>query len=160
MKYELFYLIGASKESAVPKIKDHISALVKDLGGVFEEKEIVEKRKLAYDINHERQGIYVAQRFELENVENIKELNSKLNLYPDIFRFIISKADELPELKTKEEREKQFVVQDNKKVLPKKEIQNKKEVDKNERPAKNKDMNERPALKEDIDKKLEELLNI
>jgi small subunit ribosomal protein S6 len=162
MKYELFYLIGISKESEVPTIKDAISSLVKSLDGVFEEKEVVEKRKLAYDIKHERQGIYVAQRFELENIENIKELNTKLNLNQDILRFIISKADELPELKTKEEREKQFANQENRRSLPKKESFSEKkasqESEKN-KPAKNAPK-EPTASKEDIDKKLEEILNI
>jgi small subunit ribosomal protein S6 len=167
MKYELFYLIGISKESDVPKIKDEVSALVKSLGGVFEEKETVEKRRLAYDIKHEKQGIYIAQRFELDNLENLQELNNKLNLRSDVFRFIISKADELPGLRTKEEREKQSLSQTNRKPSLKKETPlEKKSFHKSEK-MKNasaseieKSQKETSASKEDIDKKLEEILNI
>lgn len=158
MQYELFYLIGASYEADVPKIKDEISALVKSLGGVFEEKETIERRRMAYDVKHEKQGFYIAQRFELENLENLQELNNKLNLRSDVFRFIISKADELPELKTKEEREKQSFSQNTRKPMLKKENPSEKKMPIKSEQAK--PIEETAASKEDIDKKLEEILNI
>ncbi len=162
MRYELFYLIGASKEAEVPKIKDEVSALIKSLDGVFEEKETVERRRLAYDVKHERQGFYIAQRFELENIENIKEIMQKLNLRADIYRFIISKADELPELKTKEERESQSLSQNSRRTSTKKEKPAEKKVsgEPEKKLEQKKTPVESPASKEDIDKKLEEILNI
>src|SRR5512138_3653046 len=80
MRYELFYLIGASREADADKIKEEIDKMVAETGAVFEEKETREKRKLAYEIRHETHGIYIARRFEMEQ-EKIADLQKKLNLY-------------------------------------------------------------------------------
>jgi ribosomal protein S6 len=156
MRYELFYLIGASKEAQVPEVKKRIEEIVKKFGGIFEPKETLEKRRLSYDIKRDTHGIYIAQRFNLEEIENIKEINHKLNLDNGILRFIISRTDELPELKSKEERmiemekkEKEAINEDKKKEksenLPK-EVSDQKKT-------------ENP-VSEKIDQKLEEILNI
>lgn len=165
MRYELLYLVGASKEAELPKIKEGIEGLVKELGGVLEEKEVIEKRRLAYDIKHEGHGIYVAQRFELENPENLEELKNKLNLNQDVFRFMISKASELPELKTKEERERQHSdreasMKNDQKEEKKEETKKSEEPKKKESPSPEKKEEKKPETEEDIDKKLEEILNI
>jgi len=104
MKYELFYLVAGSKEADLEAIKVGAQEIVTAEGGVFEEKEVAEKRKLAYQIKHETHGVYVARRFELEDPTKIQDITRKLNLYTSILRSVISRADELPELKTKEER--------------------------------------------------------
>ena len=104
MQYEIFYLIGASKESDREKIKAQTEAIVKEAGGIFLEKEVIEKRKLAYQIKHESHGFYLARRFDLEEKEKLQEINKKINLYPEVLRFILSRAQDLPEMKTREER--------------------------------------------------------
>ena len=106
MQYELFYLVGASKEAELEKIKQEVAALVTSEGGVFEEKQVVEKRKMSYEIKHENRGLYVAQRFNLEDTEKMQAIIRKLTLYTEILRSIITKTDELPELTSREEREK------------------------------------------------------
>ncbi len=164
MRYELFYLIGASKEAEVARIKEEIQKMIEELGGVFEKKETQEKRRLAYDIKHEGHGIYIAQRFELSSTEKLEEIKNKLNLNQDIFRFMISRADELPELTTKEERENQTKKEE-------KEIQ---ERTSEQAPTKKETLapeksraketapipESKEEKEEDIDKKLEEILNI
>jgi ribosomal protein S6 len=149
MQYELFYLIAGSKESELVKIREAVKKILAEEGAVFEPKETTEKRRLAYKVKHETFGIYTALRFTLEDKEKFRAINRKLNLYTEVIRFIISRADELPELLSREERiaageraaqkEKQMEI---KKVVaePKKEFE--------------------PVEKEDIDKKLEEILNI
>jgi len=104
MKYELFYLIGASKEAEIEKVRQSVSDIVLKSGGVFEEKETMEKRKLSYRIKRETHGIYIAQRFELEDNQKLSDIIQKMNLNSEILRSIINRADELPELKSKEER--------------------------------------------------------
>ena len=103
MRYELFYLIGAQKEADLERIKGEVNQMVLTEGGVIEEKATQERRKLAYEIKHQAFGFYVTIRFEMAP-EKIAEISRKLNLYGDVLRFIVSRADELPELKTKEER--------------------------------------------------------
>ena len=159
MRYELFYLVGASKEAELPKIKSDVSGIVAAQGGVIEEKETLEKRRLSYEIKHENQGIYIAQRFEMEK-EKIKDMLAKLNLYTGVLRFTVSRADELPELKTKEERiaEAQAAPREREVVEAKKE---KKEKEAEPKEAEPKEAGEKkPESQEDMDKKLEEILNI
>jgi len=162
MQYELFYLVGSSKEGELETIKKEVSEIVVSEGGVFEEKQTEEKRKLSYEVKHETHGIYLAQRFEMEEPSKIQEINRKLNLATSVLRFIISKADELPELLSKEERkakasnaEVKVKPVEKKEVAPKKEeeIKTPKEEVKLESEVKK-------EIEEDIDKKLEEILNI
>lgn len=157
MQYEIFYLIGATREAEVPKIKDKVREIITSVDGKFAEKETLEKRRLSYKVKHETHGIYIAQRFELEETENLKSINSKLNLIGEILRFIISKAAELPELKTKEERmreatQKKVFVESRKPAIKKEEKQAEK------KPSESKETDK--EKQEDLDKKLEEILNI
>ncbi|MFH0969512.1 MAG: 30S ribosomal protein S6 [Patescibacteria group bacterium] len=114
MIYELCYLVGESKEQDLPRIKEEVSGIISKEGGKWLEPRIDEKRKMAYKVGKEVRGIYVAQRFEISKEESesdeiknpIDSINRKMNLYKDVLRFIIIKADELPELKAREIREK------------------------------------------------------
>lgn len=157
MTYELFYLVAGSKENELGKIKDAVKKIVAEEGGVFEVKETTEKRRLAYQIKHETHGIYSAQRFNLEDTEKFRTINRRLNLYPEVLRFLLSRSDELPELQTREERISASVKQEQRKVKfsePKKDPVKEKSV-KGESAS-----DVKPAKDEDIDKQLEEILNI
>lgn len=173
MQYELFYLIGSSKEGDLDKIKKEVAEIVTQEGGAFEEKQTEEKRKLSYEVKHESHGIYIAQRFELEELDKIQEINRKMNLYNGILRFIITKADELPELLSKDERKAKaasIAAKQNKpsekpartgkptkETKPAEEKKESKPAEAKEAPAKKEEAKE---SNEDIDKKLEEILNI
>lgn len=154
MKYELFYLIGASKEAEIEKVRQSVSDIVLKSGGVFEEKETLEKRKLSYRIKRETHGIYIAQRFELEDNQKLSDIIQKMNLNSEILRSIINRADELPELKSKEERiaeQEKRSASSNEKPKP---------VEKTHALENKKPKKEKGEVEEDIDKKLEEILNI
>jgi small subunit ribosomal protein S6 len=175
MRYELFYLVGASKEAELEKIKSEVTAIVTAQGGVFEEKETLEKRRMAYEIKHETHGIYTAKRFKMDS-EKINEVVGKLNLHTGVLRFVISRADELPELRSKEERiadaerssreSSSETTREEKeaprKVAKKKEIVEEKVKEKEEtrEEASGEKKEEKSDSREDIDKKLEEILNI
>jgi len=178
MQYELFYLVGASKEAELPKIKAEVAELVASSGAVFEEKQVTEKRKMAYEIQRENRGFYVAQRFNLEEQDKIQSITRKLNLYAAILRSLIVRTDELPELTSREEREAKSKTEpkfETKKPLagqairPESEGKIKEavpaEVKKEENPPAggetiDKTPEERKLDEADIDKKLEEILNI
>lgn len=154
MKYELFYLVGASKEAEIEKIRQSVSDIILKNEGVFEEKETLEKRKLSYKVKRENHGIYIAQRFELEDNQKLSDIVQKINLNPEVLRFIISRADELPELKSKEER----IADQEKRSIS---IEKQKPVEKPSIPEAKKPKKEtKEKTEEDIDKKLEEILNI
>jgi len=171
MIYELFYLVGASKESELDNIKKEVEKTVVDLGGVFLEKETLEKRRLSYMVKKENHGIYIARRFELENTENLQEIIAKLNLNGNILRYIMSKADELPALQSKEERMNETAKKESnqkmreatKPIAKKENAPVKKVIEEkiDETPAN--EETKTPTEKmtdDDIDKKLEEILNI
>lgn len=164
MQYELFYLVGANKEGELEAIKKEVSEIVTLEGGVFKEKQTEEKRKLSYEVKHQTHGIYIAQRFDLEDPTKVQEINRKLNLYVNILRFIISKADELPELLSKEERKaKSASAESQQKAFEKKEVKEETQEKKFEAPKKEAGAEEKNITakeEDDIDKKLEELLNI
>ena len=158
MRYELFYLIGASREADAEKIKGEVGKIAEEAGAVFEEKETVEKRKMSYQIKHETHGIYIAQRFELEP-EKIQEISTRMNLHPGVLRFIISRADKLPELRSKEER----ISEANARPVREESKVEEAKAKKKEEPKKKveaKPEEKTPVSKDDIDKKLEEILNI
>ncbi|NTU66949.1 MAG: 30S ribosomal protein S6 [Candidatus Moranbacteria bacterium] len=167
MRYELLFLVGTSKETELEKIKKDVYEIIESNGGAFEEKEVIEKRKLAYEVSHETHGSYVARRFNLDESDKMSDINTKLNLYTGVLRFMISKASELPELKTKEERmgiakeaeekEAASMAREQKEEAEKKEASEKKEeVQEIKKEKKKKTV----AEQEDIDKKIEEILNI
>ncbi len=126
MEYELFYLIGESREVDLEKIKKMVKKVVTDEGGSFSEEELEERRKLAYPIRHEKRGTYITSRFSLsvgeKETKTIDKIIRKLNLSGEILRFLIVKAENLPSLakrkKTIEEREKEIGV---KRIVAKKE---------------------------------------
>lgn len=163
MQYELFYLIGGTREADLEKIKVDAEKIVTEAGGVFQEKTTIEKRRLSYEVKHETHGIYIARRFELEEAEKLQDITRKLNLNVDIMRFILSRAEELPELKSKEERINEAQNREKRAENVNKEKMIEKEEKKSSPAApvaKKKDVKEEKAKDEDIDKQLEEILNI
>jgi ribosomal protein S6 len=153
MLYELNYLVGESREADLEKIKKEVADIVAGEEAKFIEPQIAEKRKLAYKVEKDIKGIYIAQRFEVEQGEMdaekpdiISRLTRKLNLNQNIFRFLIVKADDLPELKSREQRAKEQVRIQEKPAAKREPVKTVKK--------------EKVKTETDIDEKLDELLNI
>ncbi len=110
MEYEILYLVGESQEENFKKIKTKVEEIIVQAQGKFLKGEWIEQRKLAYPIQHERRGTYIARRFILPNKDERNEdrkmagkdiignITKKLNLQDNLLRFIIVKAEELPPL--------------------------------------------------------------
>ena len=109
--YELFYLVLDSKESDMSDIRKRVEEIVSEFGGTFLPEETEEKRNLAYEIRKERRGTYVARRFTLpapgdepftegqETSNPVESVDGKLRLLDGVARFLIVRAERLPELK-------------------------------------------------------------
>jgi len=119
IEYELFYLVGESKDAELSRIRQEVADLVTSVGGFFLAPETEEKRKLAYLVKKEVRGTYIARRFTLpdrdENdalEEKVAEthplvvINKSLHLSKDVLRFLLVSAKGMPELKAipREER--------------------------------------------------------
>lgn len=158
MIYELFYLIGENKSPELEKIKREVKSIVENQGGRWLDPEILEKRKMAYKIKGQQRGVYVARRFELS--ENAKEeqkndplqnISKQLKLSQDILRFMLVKASEIPQLKSREEIKREDLAKKNPRQRLTEHKMEKKATEKNE-------INEEKEDKS-IEKKLEEILN-
>ena len=121
IEYELFYLVGESKDAELSRIREDVAKLVVSFGGAFLAPQTEEKRKLAYMVKKESRGTYIARRFTLpdkdeqeatatesteEKAHPLTEINRALQLSKDVLRFLIIKADALPELKAIEREER------------------------------------------------------
>ncbi|MEP7162864.1 MAG: 30S ribosomal protein S6 [Candidatus Moraniibacteriota bacterium] len=170
-QYELFYLVGESKEAELDAIRTEVEKIFTDEGATFLPEVTSDKRKLAYVVEKETRGIYVARRFtlpdksELSSAEfdeamkkgdTIAELNRKIALSKNILRSLIIRADELPELKAIERTE-----------YAKREVRGRGGRPMAPRPmapapvsTSGAETEAKPVSKEQIDKKLEEVLNI
>jgi len=156
MQYELFYLVGESKEPKLETIKESVKKIVTGENYTLLDPQITERRKMSYRIKGESYGTYVAQRFEIseknndeipEEKEELKNISKKIRLNQDVLRFIIVKADNLPELKLREAAPRRRTATPIKKKLEKSVL---------EKPVAEK----KPEAPESIDKKLEEILKI
>ena len=103
-QYELFYVVGDSKEAELARVKEDVLKLIVEKGGTLLPEEMEEHRKLAYPIKHEIRGTYVARRFTLPGVDErkkkdkegmIAELSRQLELHHDVLRFILVRAEGL-----------------------------------------------------------------
>jgi ribosomal protein S6 len=122
MQYELFYLVGERQEANIGVIKEGVNTLLVSHQATLVEPELSEKRKLSYEIKHQRKGIYITRRFELSGLDDVDETESetkkestieiitkKMNLNNDVLRFMIVKTKDLPELGSKEKRKAQEI---------------------------------------------------
>ncbi len=116
-EYELLYLIGETQKDNFTSIDKDVHAIIEKYDGTWLDKQVTEERRLAYEIKHERRGLYVAQRFTLLDTDEceekgivrdknpITEMNRELGLHTGILRAIIISAEDLPPLISKEEKE-------------------------------------------------------
>jgi ribosomal protein S6 len=118
VEYELFYLVGESKDAELSRIKQDVEKLVIDNEGTFLPPQTEEKRKLAYMVKKESRGTYIARRFTLPDKDErdasgiavethpLVVINRALQLSKDVLRFLIVNAAGMPELKAipREER--------------------------------------------------------
>ncbi|HWQ59859.1 MAG TPA: 30S ribosomal protein S6 [Candidatus Fimivivens sp.] len=187
-EYELFYLVGDSKEAELPKIREDVEKIVTDFGGTFLSEETEEKRNLAYEIRSERRGTYVARRFSMpetgegmQDKENVIDgITKALQLYNAVSRFLIVRADGLPELKAipREERPKPIRRDDRRSgggrrfsdrgserravepVRTEKPAVMEEKTEENAEEVKAAASDKKPISQEDLDKQLKEVLDI
>ena len=119
-EYELFYLVGESKEPQLDTIRTEVEGICREEGAEFLAPETQDKCKLAYEVKDETRGVYIARRFtlpdkselssdefeaEMAKGDAITQLNRKLSLSKTVLRVLILRADNLPELKPIERTE-------------------------------------------------------
>lgn len=91
MLYELLYIIPSPyTEKDLPNIQKSINKIIEENGGKITFEENWGNKKMAYPIKQIRRGFYILVNFEI-NPENLKTIEQKLKLMPEVLRFQIIK---------------------------------------------------------------------
>ena len=91
--YEVTYILRPNlEENEVGERTNAISESLKNNGGEILNLEILGKKRLAYEINDVREGIYAVLRFRSEAAA-AHELERQLGLNEDVMRALVIKLD-------------------------------------------------------------------
>ncbi|GAC1655124.1 MAG: 30S ribosomal protein S6 [Vulcanimicrobiaceae bacterium] len=91
--YEVTYILRPGLEEAeVTERSGAIADILKNNGGDVGNVELLGKKRLAYEINDLREGIYVVMSFKAEAAA-AKELERQLRLNEDVMRALVIKLD-------------------------------------------------------------------
>jgi small subunit ribosomal protein S6 len=94
--YEILYIVRADlDDEKVQDIVKRVGTLVERAGGTLERTHLWGKRKLAYEVKHQKEGSYVLQDFQI-GPERIPELESALKITEEVLRHLIVRKPEKP----------------------------------------------------------------
>ncbi len=92
--YELVYIIAPdATDEQVEAVHQQVESTVQRLGGTLEKTDNWGRRKLAYEINHHREGIYVLELIAGSG-ELMKELDRRLKVMDEVIRHLVVRIDE------------------------------------------------------------------
>ena len=93
-EYELVYIVApTATDEDVEALQTQVAELVKEFGGTVENTDVWGRRKLAYEIGHFTEGIYVVQLLDGPG-EMIGELGRRLRVRDQVLRHLIGRVDE------------------------------------------------------------------
>lgn len=89
-KYEVMYIIRSEAESdAVQATVEKFANIITSNGGEITKSDLMGKRRLAYEINKMRDGIYVLVNFNAEPAV-VAELDRVLKISDEVIRYMIT----------------------------------------------------------------------
>jgi small subunit ribosomal protein S6 len=92
--YEVLYIVRADLDDE--KVQDavkRVNTLIERSGGSVERTNLWGKRKLAYEVKHQKEGSYVLQDFQFEP-SRIPELEAALKITEEVLRHLIVRKPE------------------------------------------------------------------
>jgi len=92
--YEVLYIVRADVDDE--KVQDavkRVNTLIERSGGTTERTNLWGKRKLAYEVKHQKEGSYVLQDFQL-GPTRVPELEAGLKITEAVFRHLIVRKPE------------------------------------------------------------------
>jgi small subunit ribosomal protein S6 len=92
--YEVLYIVRADIDD--DKVQDavkRVNTLIERSGGTAERTNLWGKRKLAYEVKHQKEGSYVLQDFQLDP-DRVPELESALKITEEVLRHLIVRKPE------------------------------------------------------------------
>lgn len=95
-EYELLYVVaGDESEESSTKVTDQVNAVLLKAGGKVNQEDTWGRKRLAYEIDKQNFGWFVATRFSVET-DQTAELQNQLRLNGKLIRTMLVRADELP----------------------------------------------------------------
>ena len=92
--YEIVFIIKSDAEDAeVMRLTEAAQKIITDQGGTIVKTEMMGKRRLAYEINHQRDGIYVLLEVEGSGGE-IAEFERRMRVNDRVLRYMTVRVDE------------------------------------------------------------------
>jgi small subunit ribosomal protein S6 len=94
--YEVLYIVRADLDDE--KVQDavkRVNTLIERSGGTVERTNLWGKRKLAYEVKHQKEGSYVLQDFQFDQ-GRVPELESALKITEEVLRHLIVRKPEKP----------------------------------------------------------------
>ena len=104
--YENLLIINPHVEgSALETLMDKIKKELKDAGGNLLKVEEMGKKRLAYQIAHQKYGNYMLFIFESEISDTVRKFEDWMEITDDVLAHLTMKLDEKPDLTKKSESE-------------------------------------------------------
>ena len=92
--YELIYIVPPdSTEEAIAEVHQQVAAVVERFGATIEKTENWGRRKLAYEINRHREGVYVLEVINGPGAMTA-EIDRRLRVLDAVIRHLIVRVDE------------------------------------------------------------------
>jgi len=92
--YEIVFIIDPdADDSEVAKLSETVQKIITDQGGTITKTEMMGRRRLAYEINHKREGTYVLLEVEGSGSE-IAELERRMRVNDRVLRYMTIRVDE------------------------------------------------------------------
>lgn len=93
-KYELLYVLRPDlTDEEVQGNREKFNALITNNGGEIVKVDEMGKRRLAYEIQDLKEGVYTVVNFTGTN-DTVNELDRVIKITEDVIRFLIVKEDE------------------------------------------------------------------
>jgi small subunit ribosomal protein S6 len=93
-QYELVYILPPdTTEQQVTELHGQLEAVVSRLQGTFEKTENWGRKRLAYEIGHHKEGVYVLEVINGSG-ELMKELDRRLRVMDQVLRHMVVRVDQ------------------------------------------------------------------
>lgn len=87
--YEILYIVRPDvEEGDLPDVTKRVETLIESLAGSVQNTNVWGKRRLAYEVEHLREGHYVLTDFQIEPVR-VPEMEATLKISDTVFRHLI-----------------------------------------------------------------------
>lgn len=92
--YELMYVLNTRlDEEAQTALNTKISDTIKKIGGTIDGTEVFGRRRLAYPIQKQTEGLYMITNFQADT-KSLKDLDYMMNITEGLLRHLVIRRDE------------------------------------------------------------------